>query len=397
VQPKPAQVTPPSAPAQPKPAEATPPGAPAQPKPSEAKPPVAPAPQSPAASRPNGRSEGQRPSQAAPSPTQTPAQAAPAAPAAGSAPPPPQRPRDASQFIRKPGEAPARTIKDVRQERHETREGNTTVIREGDRTIIREGGHTIIRHSEADRFAVGARDVHVDRRGNETVTTIERANGDRIITISDPEGRLIRRVRREPNGREIVIVDESRVSRGDLFVVVPPPRGLPPDRYFVDVDRAPPERIYETLIAPPLEPVERVYSMGQVRYSPGLRMRMPRVDLDINFDTGSWQITPDQFDKLAGIARGLNRAIEHNPREVFLIEGHTDAVGTDEDNLSLSDRRAESIAVALTQEFHVPPENLITQGYGEQELKVPTTGPSRDNRRVAVRRITPLIDKTAAR
>jgi OmpA-OmpF porin, OOP family len=371
--------------------------APAQPKPSEAKPPVAPAPQSPAASRPNGRPEGQRPSQAAPAPSQPPAQTAPAAPpAAVAAPPAPQRPRDASQFIRKPGEAPARTIKDLRQERRETHEGNATVIREGDRTIIREGGRTIIRHSEADRFAVGARDVHVERRGNETVTTIERANGDRIITISDPEGRLIRRVRREPNGHEVVIVDESGISRGDLFVAVPPPR-LPPERYFVDVDRAPPERIYETLIAPPLEPVERVYSIGQVRYSPGLRMRMPRIDLDINFDTGSWQITPDQFDKLAGIARGLSRAIERNPREVFLIEGHTDAVGADEDNLSLSDRRAESIAVALTQEFGVPPENLITQGYGEQELKVPTTGPSRDNRRVAVRRITPLIDRSAAR
>jgi outer membrane protein OmpA-like peptidoglycan-associated protein len=313
------------------------------------------------------------------------------------APPPPQRPQDASQFIRKPGEAPARTIQDVRKERHETREGNAIVIREGDRTIVREGGRTIIRHSEADRFAVGARDVHVERRGNETVSIIERANGDRIITINDPEGRLIRRVRREPNGREIVIVDESGISRGDLFVAVPPPPRLPPDRYFIDVDRAPPERIYETLIAPPLEPVERVYSVGQVRYSPGLRMRMPRIDLDLNFDTGSWQLTPDQFDKLAGIARGLNRAIERNPREVFLIEGHTDAVGTDEDNLSLSDRRAESVAVALTQEFGVPPENLITQGYGEQELKVPTTGPSRENRRVAVRRITPLIDRTAAR
>jgi outer membrane protein OmpA-like peptidoglycan-associated protein len=39
----------------------------------------------------------------------------------------------------------------------------------------------------------------------------------------------------------------------------------------------------------------------------------------------------------------------------------------------------------------VPPENLTTQGYGEQYLKVPTEGPSRENRRVAVRRITPLL------
>jgi outer membrane protein OmpA-like peptidoglycan-associated protein len=80
---------------------------------------------------------------------------------------------------------------------------------------------------------------------------------------------------------------------------------------------------------------------------------------------------------------------------VFLIEGHTDAVGAAEDNLSLSDRRAESVAVALTEQFQVPAENLVTQGYGEQHLKEQTDGPSDINRRVAVRRITPLIDRQA--
>ena len=78
-----------------------------------------------------------------------------------------------------------------------------------------------------------------------------------------------------------------------------------------------------------------------------------------------------------------------------MIEGYTDAVGQDIDNLSLSDRRAEAVAVALTQEFKVPAENLVTQGYGEEYLKVPTQGPERANRRVAVRRITPLIDQQA--
>ena len=65
--------------------------------------------------------------------------------------------------------------------------------------------------------------------------------------------------------------------------------------------------------------------------------------------------------------------------------------GADEDNLSLSDRRAESVAVALTQQFGVPAENLTTQGYGEQYLKVPTQGPEQQNRRVTLRRITPLL------
>jgi OmpA-OmpF porin, OOP family len=57
----------------------------------------------------------------------------------------------------------------------------------------------------------------------------------------------------------------------------------------------------------------------------------------------------------------------------------------------LSDRRAESVAVILTQQFQIGPENLVTQGYGEQHLKIPTDGPSRENRRVAVRNITRLM------
>jgi outer membrane protein OmpA-like peptidoglycan-associated protein len=101
---------------------------------------------------------------------------------------------------------------------------------------------------------------------------------------------------------------------------------------------------------------------------------------------------PDQAAKLQVIADGLNRAIERNPREVFLIEGHTDAVGSDEDNLSLSDRRAEAAAALLTQQFQVPAENLTSQGYGEQYLKIPTDGPERRNRRVTIRRITPLLN-----
>ena len=87
--------------------------------------------------------------------------------------------------------------------------------------------------------------------------------------------------------------------------------------------------------------------------------------------------------------------MQRNPAEVFLIEGHTDAVGNDVDNLSLSDRRAESVAVVLTNQFGVPPENLTSQGYGKQFLKIPTPAPERANRRVAVRRITPLLTAQA--
>ena len=152
--------------------------------------------------------------------------------------------------------------------------------------------------------------------------------------------------------------------------------------------------MYEALSAPPVEELDRTYALEEVRRSPTLRDRMRRVDLDaINFEFGAWEVTADQYPALKRVARAMNRVIEANPDEVFLIEGHTDAVGSDEDNLSLSDRRAESVAIILTEEFKVPPENITTQGYGEQYLKVPTDQAERQNRRVAVRRITPLLSQ----
>src|SRR5690606_2423015 len=121
---------------------------------------------------------------------------------------------------------------------------------------------------------------------------------------------------------------------------------------------------------------------------------MRRIDLDnINFDTGSFDVAADQYDKLERVARVLRRVIERDPTEVFLIEGHTDAIGSEEDNLSLSDHRAESVAHILVEHFEIPIENLSTQGYGEQYLKVDTQEAERANRRVSVRRITPLLSR----
>ena len=292
-------------------------------------------------------------------------------------------------------------MEQLRGERRELREGDRTIIREPDRTIIREGGQTIIRHSEVDRFRYGAEDVRTERRGSDNVTVIIRPGGDRVVTTVDENGFLLRRSRILPDGREIIIIDNrprepgfaaGRGFGGFLVNLPPPVIRIPRDRYIVESDRANPTLLYETLTAPPMQVMERPYTLDEIRYSAPLRDRMPRIDLNtVTFDSGSWELSPDQVDALVDIAAGLNRAIQHNPREVFLIEGHTDAVGPDVDNLSLSDRRAESVAVALTQQFGVPAENLSTQGYGEQYLKISTDGPERANRRVTVRRITPLL------
>jgi hypothetical protein len=105
-------------------------------------------------------------------------------------------------------------------------------------------------------------------------------------------------------------------------VELPPPAiRIPRERYILEAENAPFETVYETLTAPPVERLRRRYSLDEIRYSPQVRARMPRVDIDtLTFDTGSWEIGPEQAQRLAIIARALKQAIDRNPREVFLIE-----------------------------------------------------------------------------
>lgn len=283
-------------------------------------------------------------------------------------------------------------------QRRESQQGGRTVFTEPGRVIVRDpSGQSFIRHNEVDRFRHGARDIKTERRGNETRTIVIRPDGTQIITVNDRDGRLMRRIRRDQRGREIIIIDNSyRGPRGigGFYVdLAPPILRMPRNRYIVEADEASPELLYETMMAPPVERLDRRYSLDEIRYSPSVRQRMPSIDVNsINFETGSWEIPPDQASKLQVIADGLNRAIAANPRVVFLIEGHTDRVGSDIDNLSLSDRRAESAATLLTQQFGVPMENLTSQGYGEQYPKEDVDGPSAVNRRVTIRNITPLLN-----
>jgi len=287
---------------------------------------------------------------------------------------------------------------DFRAARQETQQGGRTVFTEPGRVIVVDpGGQSFIRHDETDRFRFGARDIQTQQVGADTRTIVFRPDGSQIITVIGPDGQLLRRIRRDAQGREIIIIDNSYRDPnavGGFYVDLPPPIiNIPYDRYIVEADGAPPDLIYDTMEAPPVERIGRRYSLDEIRYSPSVRQLMPSIDLNtINFETGSWEIPPDQAARLQGIADGLNRAIARNPREVFLIEGHTDAVGSPVDNLSLSDRRAEAAAELLTQQFGVPAENLTSQGYGSQYPKEQTDGPSRINRRVTIRRITPLLN-----
>ena len=276
------------------------------------------------------------------------------------------------------------------------------VKRQGDRIIIRLGDQLIIQpDAEGDRLLSGARDVEVEDIGRgQTRTTVYRENGVRIVTVRDRYGDILLRTRVLAGGRKVVLIDNRDAveapRRGRYYGQIDP---LPPfvlriprDEYIVETRRATRRQIQETLVAPPVEKVERAYSLDEVRYSDRLREKVRRVDLDtITFAFGSAAVGLDQLDSLDSVGQAIEDLIRNNPDEIFLIEGHTDAVGSDQANLLLSDQRAEAVAVALSEDFDIPPENLVTQGYGEQQLKIATLDPERANRRVAIRRITALL------
>jgi outer membrane protein OmpA-like peptidoglycan-associated protein len=219
--------------------------------------------------------------------------------------------------------------------------------------------------------------------------TVERPDGSRVLTWRDESGALVRRVRVLPDGREIVLFDDSQTAPVRV-TELPPIRRDEQRTYFLS--RSQPEEIRTALAASAGRGNQRDLHLRQILANEQVRWLMPSLSLDeVTFETGSAELGRDQVGALGAMGRALAERIVENPGEVFLVEGHTDAVGSDIANLALSDRRAETVATLLTELYDVPPENLVTQGFGEADLKVPTMGPARENRRVDLRRLTPIL------
>lgn len=281
------------------------------------------------------------------------------------------------------------------------------VVREiGDRVVIEVNNQIIVESNDRPRIARDAREVYYEElpRGR-TREVILREDGSRVVTIRNRYGDVIRRSRIAPDDREYVLVyvedaDFDRVGEWrDPGLDLPPLHlTIPENEYILDAEGVDdPDVYYAFLEQPPVERVERLYSIDEVKRSARIRDKTRRVDLDtITFEFGSAAIPESEIRRLEGVAKAMEKLLARNPAETFLIEGHTDAVGSDVANLALSDQRAESVAEALTNVFGIPPENLSTQGYGEQYLKVNTEEPERQNRRVAMRRITPLVAPVAS-
>jgi outer membrane protein OmpA-like peptidoglycan-associated protein len=255
-------------------------------------------------------------------------------------------------------------------------DGSYSVYKDDD-TVLRRPGSTV----RTETFSDGS-----------TRTIVERADGTQVVTIRDATGRVLRRATYDATGREIVLIDDLEREVPVVISELPEPRPSRTQISAKDEDA----RLKARLAAIEASRSGRTFSLRQVREIPQVRALAATIDAgNVTFDSGSAAIRASEADELADLGTLMQDLLAENPAEMFLIEGHTDAVGRAAMNLALSDRRAESVALALSEYFDIPPENMVIQGYGEAELLIDTEANERRNRRVAVRVITPLLHASA--
>ena len=248
-------------------------------------------------------------------------------------------------------------------------DGSQQVIKD-EVALLRQPGSTVT----TENFADGS-----------SRTIVTRADGSQVVTIRDADLRVLRRTLVTADGRTQDLIDDTAAQPVDIASL---PKPAATNRTTASqMDEA---QLRDALMV--ASAADRRFTLSQIRDIAQVRSLVAPVNIDsITFDTGSAAIKSDQAEQLSALGKVIRDSIAENPGEMFMIEGYTDTVGSDAANLALSDRRAESVALALTEYFDVPPENMVVQGYGEEFLLVNREGDLRENRRASVRRITELL------
>jgi outer membrane protein OmpA-like peptidoglycan-associated protein len=115
------------------------------------------------------------------------------------------------------------------------------------------------------------------------------------------------------------------------------------------------------------------------------------VQNDVLFDFDSAELRPEAAEALRRVAALIR---DRHPRTVRII-GHTDSVGAEDDNLQLSERRAQAVERWLAAEGGTRLPQMRTEGRGEAEPVAPNTTQEGDNPegRQKNRRVEVLLER----
>jgi OOP family OmpA-OmpF porin len=107
--------------------------------------------------------------------------------------------------------------------------------------------------------------------------------------------------------------------------------------------------------------------------------------LNVEYATDSAEIRPRYFDEVDKLGEYMKKY----PTTTAVIEGHTDNVGGSEQNMKLSQRRAENVVNYLAGKFGIDRSRLSAKGYGStRAIAYNSTSEGRQ----ANRRINAIVD-----
>ena len=136
------------------------------------------------------------------------------------------------------------------------------------------------------------------------------------------------------------------------------------------------------------EPVDPAELRVRDRITRGLRVEATApppatgVQFKVQFAFGSAELTDEARSVLNELGTALNS--EQLTPFRFRITGHTDAVGENRFNLSLSEQRARAVERYLSANFGISQSRLESVGLGESMLLVPDNPSADANRRVEI-------------
>ena len=126
----------------------------------------------------------------------------------------------------------------------------------------------------------------------------------------------------------------------------------------------------------------RSLSMGEREEIAEIASTKPKIDLDIQFDYNSAEISASSLPAVQSLGKALSDT--NLKGSTFVVAGHTDAIGGEAFNQGLSERRADSIKKYLVDKFGIAGSDLVTVGYGKDKPKDPNAPMDPINRRVQV-------------
>lgn len=133
---------------------------------------------------------------------------------------------------------------------------------------------------------------------------------------------------------------------------------------------------------PDREPEKAVARLNCSNLRPDLKANT--VDFLIQFQVRGAKISPTSEETLDTIAKMLGLTPDH----CVLIEGHADATGKTEKNMTLSKERADLVARYITEKARVERNNIVTIGKGSSSPLAGLAPNDPQNRRAVVRVVT---------